>query len=296
MQAIEQIDNERQAERCGYRGRLAPTPSGWLHDGHAATFRLAGERCRAARGTLILRIEDIDPARCRGEYAAGAVTDLRALGLRWHEGPDCGGPCGPYQQSGRFGYYRGILRHLWAKGLVYPCPHSRAQIRQLAQQLSPIDGEMIFPAALRNSADAAMPFASASEARAGAGAGVATGPVAWRFRVPDGQWIEFTDAICGRQSFLAGTDFGDFVVWRKEDLPAYELAVVTDDYLMGITEVVRGQDLLLSTARQLLIYAAMGWEPPQWCHAPLVRDPHTGERMAKSRGSPRLSAKSNVKL
>ena len=102
----------------------------------------------------------------------------------------------------------------------------------------------------------------------------------WRFRVPDGESIRFTDACAGPQAFTAGTDFGDFVVWRKDDVPAYELAVVADDVAMGITEVVRGEDLLRSTARQLLIYRAIGATPPAWCHLPLVRDAD-GRRLAK---------------
>ena len=107
--------------------------------------------------------------------------------------------------------------------------------------------------------------------------------MAWRFRVPDGRVIEFADALCGTVRRTCGIDFGDFVVWRRDDLAAYELAVVADDHAMEIEEVVRGEDLLTSTARQLLLYEALGWQPPAWCHAPLVRDA-AGHRLAKRTG------------
>jgi glutamyl-tRNA synthetase len=102
----------------------------------------------------------------------------------------------------------------------------------------------------------------------------------WRFRVPDGESICFNDELQGPQTFIAGKDFGDFLVWRKDGFPSYELAVVADDHAMGITEVVRGADLLLSTARQLLLYRALGWTPPAWAHAPLILD-NNGKRLAK---------------
>jgi glutamyl/glutaminyl-tRNA synthetase len=154
-------------------------------------------------------------------------------------------------------------------GLVYPCHVSRKELRDAAH--APHDdeeaAEPIFPPDLR------------PEANAGHDATSPAG-VVWRFRVPDGETIRFLDACGGPQSFTAGTDFGDFVVWRKDDVPAYELAVVADDIAMGITEVVRGEDLLRSTARQLLIYRALGATPPAWCHVPLVRD-ENGKRLAK---------------
>jgi len=260
-----------------YRGRIAPTPSGWLHLGHAATFRTAWERARQAGGTLVYRTEDLDPERCRPEYASGAVEDLRWWGLDWDEGPDCGGPHAPYVQSERLLLFAEALARLRALGLVYPSPHSRREIAAAGPLPSPVDGELLFPPSLRPASPAPQPE------------GPADG-IPWRFKVPDGRAIAFTDGRCGLQTFVAGRDFGDFLVWRRDGLPSYELAVVVDDAAMRVTEVVRGADLLLSTARQLLLYEALGWAPPLWYHCPLVIDPQTRTRMAKTHRSLALRA------
>ena len=254
-----------------YRGRLAPTPTGLLHVGHARTFALAADRARRAAGTLVLRIEDLDAARCRPEFAAAALQDLRWLGLRWDEGPDIGGPFAPYVQSARLGGFLGTWRRLHAAGIIYPCDKSRADVaRALSAPHAEDDAEPIFPAELRP--------------RPGAGLDLdEPGPSNWRLRVPDGEVIAFDDALRGPQRFVAGRDFGDFLVWRKDGFPSYELAVVADDHAMGITEVVRGSDLLLSTARQLLLYRALGWSPPAWAHTPLVTGAD-GRRLAKRAG------------
>lgn len=257
----------KKPRQSDYRGRLAPTPSGWLHLGHAATFQTAWERARRQKGRLLMRIEDLDPGRCRPEYAAGALEDLAWWGLDWDEGPDMGGPCAPYVQSARLDRYREALEHLRQGGHIYPSPHSRKEIAALAPHRSPADGDLLFPAALRAAATAM------------------EGPAPWRFRVPDGREVCFLDGRSGKQTFVAGRDFGDFLVWRREDVPAYEWAVVVDDHDMGITEVVRGEDLLLSTARQILLYEAMGWAPPDWYHCPLVIDPATGQRLSKTHRS-----------
>jgi glutamyl-tRNA synthetase len=245
------------------RGRLAPTPTGLLHVGHARTFALAAER--AGPAGLVMRIEDLDGPRCRTEFVTAALDDLRWLGLAWTEGPDVGGPHGPYRQSERTAWYLDVWRRLEAAGAIYPSPHSRRDVEAAATAPHADDAEPIFPPALR----------PASRERA-----AAPGNVAWRFRVPDGRTIAFTDALVGEVRRTAGVDFGDFVVWRRDDLAAYELAVVADDHAMEIAEVVRGADLLTSTARQLLLYEALGWEPPAWCHAPLVCDGE-GRRLAK---------------
>ena len=251
------------------RGRLAPTPTGFLHVGHARTFALAAERARGAG--LVLRMEDLDGPRCRPEYVAAAIDDLRWLGLEWTEGPDIGGPHAPYAQSRRTEWYLEIWRRLEATGAIYPSPHSRRDVEAAAtapHDDDAADAEPIFPPALR----------PARWDRA-----TAPGGVAWRFRVPDGRVLEFHDAIQGTVRRTAGDDFGDFVIWRRDDLPAYELAVVADDHAMEIVEVVRGADLLTSTARQLLLYESLGWTPPAFCHAPLVCDA-SGQRLAKRSG------------
>ena len=251
------------------RGRLAPTPTGFLHVGHARTFALAAARAGAAG--LVLRIEDLDPPRCRAEFCDAAVEDLRWLGFDWTEGPDVGGPHAPYRQAERTGWHREIWSRLEAAGAIYPSPHSRRDVDEAATAPhAPDDGdaEPIFPPSLR----------PARWDRA-----AAPGGVAWRFRVPDGRVIEFDDAQAGRVRRTAGVDFGDFVVWRRDDLPAYELAVVADDHAMEIAEVVRGADLLTSTARQLLLSEALGWPAPAFCHVPLVRDA-AGRRLAKRTG------------
>jgi glutamyl-tRNA synthetase len=255
------------------RGRIAPTPTGLLHVGHARTFALAAER--AAGEGLVMRIEDLDRDRCRPEFTAAALDDLRWLGLEWTEGPDVGGPHAPYEQSRRGGWFLDIWRRLEAAGVIYPSPHSRRDVEEaaLAPHGTPPDSaatqtDPIFPAALRP---------------ATGGRASSPGGVAWRFRVPDGRVIEFHDGRLGRVTRTAGSDFGDFVVWRRDDLAAYELAVVADDHAMEIEEVVRGEDLLTSTARQLLLYEALGWQPPRWFHAPLVVDAE-GRRLAKRTG------------
>jgi len=247
------------------RGRLAPTPTGLLHVGHARTFASAARR--AGDAGLVLRIEDLDRSRCRPEFTSAAIADLRWLGLAWTEGPDVGGPHGPYEQSRRGEWHLGVWRRLEAAGAIYPSPHSRRDVEEAAA--APHDAaEPIFPPALR----------PAHRERATAPRGVP-----WRFRVPDGREIEFVDALQGRVVRTAGVDFGDFVVWRRDDGAAYELAVVADDHAMEIAEVVRGADLLTSTARQLLMYEALGWRPPAFCHVPLVCD-SAGNRLAKRSG------------
>jgi len=252
----------------GLRGRLAPTPTGLLHVGHARTFALAAERAGAAG--LVMRIEDLDGPRCREEFAAAALEDLRWLGLAWTEGPDVGGPHGPYRQSARTAWYLDVWRRLEAAGAIYPSPHSRRDVEEAATapHEAGADAEPVFPPSLR----------PVRRERA-----TVPGGVAWRFRVPDGRAIEFHDALQGRVRRVAGIDFGDFVVWRRDDLAAYELAVVADDHAMAIAEVVRGADLLTSTARQILLAEALGWPSPAWCHAPLVCDA-AGHRLAKRTG------------
>lgn len=273
------------ASSVPYRGRLAPSPTGYLHLGHARTFWTAQERARAAGGTLILRNEDLDPDRCRPEFAAAMLEDLRWFGLRWEEGPDVGGPCGPYTQSERRAQYLEAFRRLRAAGFLYPCRCSRRDVQRALGAPHAGEDEPVYPGTCRPAAGEAgfrvppelvwEPGGQPRRETAGA-----ERRVNWRFRVPEGGRVEFHDGAAGPQAFVAGRDFGDFIVWRHDDVPAYHLAVTVDDALMGITEVVRGADLLPSTARQLLLYRALGWGAPRFWHCPLMTD-ERGVRLAK---------------
>lgn len=258
------------AQPNSYRGRLAPSPTGFLHLGHARTFWVAQERAKAAGGTLVYRDDDLDRSRCRPEYARAALEDLRWLGLSWSEGPDLGGPSAPYEQSKRLGLYRRALRQLHEGGFLFPCTRSRRDVLEAAG--APHEGtgddEPLYPKDFRPAPGAALP--SLEEA----------GEVNWRFRVPDGEALRFTDGRAGPQAAVAGRDFGDFVVWRRDGLPSYQLACVVDDAAMGITEVVRGEDLIRSTFRQLLLYTALGLRAPAFYHCALVKDGE-GRRLAK---------------
>jgi glutamyl-tRNA synthetase len=281
-----------------YRGRLAPSPTGYLHLGHARTFWIAQERARAAGGTLVLRDEDLDSARCRPEFAAAMIEDLRWFGFRWQEGPDCGGALGSYRQSERRPFYTEAFCRLLESGFIYPCTCSRKDVQRAVQAPHHGEDEPIYPGTCRPPAPAVRAadsdFTSPSADRESdfthhairiANYRLPTTDDAsrlpnWRFRVPDGEVLAFLDGCCGPQTFVAGRDFGDFIIWRHDDVPAYQLAVVADDAAMRITEVVRGEDLLISTARQLLLYRALGLSAPAFYHCPLVRD-EAGHRLAK---------------
>lgn len=274
-----------------YRGRLAPSPTGFLHIGHARTFWTAWQRTRDAGGALIMRMEDLDPDRSRSMYADAALEDLRWLGIRWHEGPDKGGAFGPYQQSKRRSLYIDAWRKLLRGGFLFPCrcsrrdleaavgaPHESNSPASLGQQpgkLEPLDDEPIYPGTCRRNQGPApqLPSPLGVELESHEGAN-------WRFRVPQGAVIEFVDQNLGPQRFISGVDFGDFVVLRRDGIPSYQLACVVDDATMGITEVVRGADLLKSTARQILLNRALGFPIPKWFHCKLVAD-QNGRRLAK---------------
>ena len=268
-----------------YRGRLAPSPTGRLHLGHARTFWAAQERARNAGGTLILRNDDLDIARCRPEFVEAVYEDLGWFGLRWDEGADVGGPCGPYDQSRRRGHYLEVFARLLERGAIYPCRCSRKDVLRALSAPHEGEEEPVYPGTCRPEdareggaiCDSMLPSlqTGARELRDADG-----GRINWRFRVPGGEAVSFMDGGFGRQCLLAGRDFGDFVVWRGDGLPAYHLAVVADDHAMGVTEVVRGEDLLTSTARQLLLYRELDLQPPGYFHCPLMRDGR-GERLAK---------------
>jgi glutamyl-tRNA synthetase len=280
----------------GYRGRLAPSPTGYLHVGHARTFWTAWQRSREAGGALVMRMEDLDPDRSRSVYAEAALEDLRWLGIRWQEGPDKGGPFAPYVQSKRRNSYLAAWRRLLRRGYLFPCRCSRKDLEaalgaphesssaQDNGKLEPLDDDPIYPGTCRNNLGHVpqLPGPTVSEMESPEGYN-------WRFRVPDGEVVAFEDKNLGLQTFEAGRDFGDFVVWRRDGVPSYQLACVADDASMGITEVVRGADLLISTARQILLYRALGFEAPDWFHCRLVVD-HNGRRLAKRHDSLSLRA------
>lgn len=265
---------------AAYRGRLAPSPTGLLHLGHARTFFVAYERARSASGTLVLRNEDLDPQRTRSEFVAALIEDLRWLGLDWQEGPDVGGPCGPYSQSERRELYHTAWRRLVASGHVYPCACSRKDLARAASaphEGQHADDEPLYPGTCR-------PAAGSPPSTVAAPRGVN-----WRFRVPDAERVAFDDLAQGAQAFTAGRDFGDFLVWSRDDIPAYQLACVVDDASMRITEVVRGADLLKSTARQILLQRALGFTAPDYFHCDLVTDA-LGARLAKRHAALSLRA------
>ena len=274
-----------------YRGRIAPSPTGYLHLGHAITFWRAQERARAAGGKLILRIEDLDLARCRPEFRAAIIEDLKWFGLSWDEGPDADGPFAPYVQSERRARYHEAWEKLRAGGFIYPCRCSRKDLMEAA--LAPHDegAEPIYPGTCRPEPSSVAAVVSAASEKGLQARRLPPQPagINWRFRVPDGEEIEYIDFRLGAQRAVAGKDFGDFIVWRKDDVPAYQLAVVVDDAAMEITEVVRGKDLLLSTFRQLLLYRALNLQPPEFYHAPLVLD-ESGRRLSKRHAALSLRA------
>ena len=250
-----------------YVGRLAPTPTGFIHLGHAATFQTVWQRARDHDGTLLLRIEDLDQARCKPEFVQAIQEDLGWLGFQWHGAP--------VFQSRRRDFYLRAWKTLRDHGWIYPCRHSRREVAARAV-LAPHDEEPLFPPEWRGDTEEARTWDDPQG-------------VNWRFRVPDDGEISFFDGGCGRVSRLAQKDFGDFLIWNLHDIPAYEFAVVVDDIAQGITEVVRGRDLLTSTARQLLLYRALSAPAPAFHHTPLLLD-EQGRRLAKRQDSKSVRA------
>jgi glutamyl-tRNA synthetase len=254
------------------RGRFAPSPTGPLHLGNARTALVSWLAARAAGGRYAMRVEDLDAARVRPGLEARILDELRWLGLDWDEGPDVGGPAAPYRQSERLGGYAAALARLRAAGLVYPCFCSRAEVAAAARAPhGPSEDGPRYPGTC----------AGLSE-EAARGRAAARRP-SWRFRAAPGP-VRFEDGVRGPQAVDVAAEVGDFVVARADGVPAYQLAVVVDDAAMGVTDVVRGDDLLPSTGRQLLLYAALGAAPPRFAHVPLVVG-EDGERLAKRHGA-----------
>lgn len=251
------------------RGRYAPSPTGTLHLGNLRTALLAWLFARSSGGRFILRVEDLDLPRVQSGATAAILNDLRWLGLEWDEGPDVGGTLGPYYQSARQDLYAAALARLGERGLLYPCYCTRAELARIASAPHPGDPASQYPGTCR--------ALTRSQRRTLEAAGRRP---ALRFRAPEAP-ITFTDVITGPRTEQVAATTGDFVVRRSDGIIAYQLAVVVDDALMGITQVVRGADLLDSTARQLALFDALGYSRPrELAHVPLALDA-TGARMAK---------------
>ena len=244
-----------------YIGRLAPSPTGLLHLGHAATFWQAFTRTSEHKGALLLRIEDLDIQRSKSHFTEAIFEDLTWLGITWQP------PV--LHQSQRLPLYREAVDQLLISNHIYPCHCSRKDLAAMMHAPhEDTDDEPVYPGICRPALDEQpreAPFQPSTN---------------YRFRVPDGETIGFEDRNLGPQSFTAGKDFGDFLVWRKDGLPSYQLACVVDDAATQITEVVRGRDLLKSTARQLLLQLALNISTPDYFHTHLLTD-ERGIRLAK---------------
>jgi glutamyl-tRNA synthetase len=264
-----------------YRGRFAPSPSGWLHLGNARTALFAWARARAAGGAFVMRVEDLDGPRTRPDAVLGNLEELAWLGLDWDEGPDVGGPHEPYLQSRRGQLYEAALARLMAEGHVYECFLTRREVADLASGASGVDdageGQQAAPARVYGEDHRRLNEELAPRRRAEGRA------PALRFRVPDGT-VSFDDGVQGRVEVDLAAQVGDFVVRRADGLVAYQLAVVVDDAAMGITEAARGADLLESTAAQLLLYRALGAQPPAFAHVGLLMG-EDGEKLSKRGGA-----------
>jgi glutamyl-tRNA synthetase len=258
------------------RGRLAPSPTGALHLGNARTFLLAWLSIRAQGGAVVLRVEDLDGPRVKPGAAAAAIEHLRWLGLDWDEGPDCGGPHGPYVQTQRTPFYQAAIDRLQAAGLVYPCVCTRSDIERAASAPHPGDEGPRYPGTCRGR------FESEQVARAAAGR-----PPALRYRVRPGP-VAFQDKHHGTVAVDVSEQVGDFVVRKGGGVAAYQLAVVVDDAAMQISEVVRGDDLIASTPRQILLYESLALATPRFRHVPLMLGPD-GLRLAKRHGDTRIA-------
>ena len=249
-------------------GRFAPSPSGRIHLGNILCCLLAWLSARQKGGRVILRIEDLDTARCPRRYGEQMCRDIQWLGLDWDEGPVIGGPSGPYEQSRRTALYQAALERLEAQGLVYPCFCTRAELHA-ASAPHREDGQVVYPGTCRG-------LTAEQAAERARRTGRAT---ALRLRVPEEE-ITFIDGHMGEYGEWLPEDCGDFLLRRSDGMFAYQLAVVVDDAAMGVTEVVRGADLLASTPRQLLLYRLLGLEAPAFYHFPLLLG-SDGQRLSK---------------
>jgi glutamyl-tRNA synthetase len=251
------------------RGRYAPSPSGDLHLGNLATALLAWLSIRSRQGTFVIRMEDLDQPRVRPGAADGILRDLAWAGLDWDEGPDCGGPFAPYEQSRRSDHYNEAFDRLREAGRVYLCFCSRKDIASAATAPQTPGDEIRYPGTCRE----LDPSTVAGYLREGK-------RHAWRFRVEESERPSFVDKVRSFWGVRPQEPPADFVVRRSDGVTAYQLASVVDDSTMKMSEVVRGQDLLPSTLRQILLYEALEFPLPAFGHTPLFLGPD-GERLSK---------------
>lgn len=258
-------------------GRLAPSPTGALHLGNARSFLIAWLSARKQSQQLMLRIEDIDSPRVKPWAVGATVDDLRWLGLDWDEGPDIPSKSNvAYVQTQRLERYRDVLHELIEQGWLYPCTCSRSDVAESAsapheQLLRPLEG-LVYPGTCR---------------KKNIDTSQRDGNFAWRWAFGE-ETMRWNDGVMGPQTATPLQQLGDFVIARGNSIPAYQLAVVIDDFDMGITEVVRGNDLVFSTYRQLAIIRALAWPEPNYFHVPLITG-IDGKRLAKRHGDTRLS-------
>ena len=248
------------------KGRFAPTPSGDMHIGNAFCYFLAWLSARAKGGGIVLRFEDCDRLRMRPEAVEQTMSDLEWLGLRWDEGPERGQTDGPYFQSCRTGIYDRVFEQLRARGLIYPCFCSRQDVR-LAAAPHPGEDAPVYPGTCRNLTADEIALRMKNRAPA------------WRLRLED-ETVRFRDALCGEQSCRILTERGDFPVRRSDGVYCYQFTAALDDALMGVSEVVRSNDLLSSTPWQICLQRLLGFPPPRYLHIPLLLD-ENGSRLAK---------------
>jgi glutamyl-tRNA synthetase len=248
-------------------GRLAPSPTGSQHVGNARTYLIAWLSARSQGGRVVLRIEDLDASRVKAGAIESIREDLRWLGLDWDEEP--------LLQTKRLPSYQSALERLQALELVYPCTCTRSDIERSASAPHAENEGPIYPG-------------TCSHRRAADAAAITDRPYAWRMRV-ENEAISYEDGIRGPITLNLKDIGGDFVVWKSAGTPAYQLAVVVDDHAQGVTEVIRGDDLIPSTPRQLLLYRSLGLTPPKFIHVPLVVG-SDGRRLAKRNGDTHLQA------
>lgn len=247
-------------------GRFAPTPSGNLHLGNVFNMLLCWLGAKSRGGRILLRIEDLDLSRTSPAFTRQIIDDLLWLGLTWDEGPGAGGPQGPYLQSRRDGFYLEQLAKLAQKGLLYPCFCSRAQLHA-ASAPHAADGSYVYGGHCRG-----LTLEQVSKMQK-------QRPGAVRVQVPDVE-VSFTDGLQGPYTENLQSEAGDFILRRSDGVFAYQLAAPADDGAMGVTQVVRGRDLLASTARQIWLIQTLGYAPPAYLHHPLLLAPD-GRRLAK---------------